>query len=150
MSGRHPRRSGGVMTRVDKAVLVLGVVSLASAVSTVANGDLDVFGIGGWGVAVAVGLGLLAVLAGWLGWRPLALLAAASYLAAAATQVAQLGGRLGAVEHGVLGGNVSTVALWTALGIGLAVLGLTREPEPEPTSPSGSTSSSPSSAGSAT
>lgn len=109
---------------VDRAVVGLGIVALAAPLTTFA-GELDPVRLVGWGLVVTLVLGAAAVLAGWLGRRRLVLVPGLGFLAAAIVQIVQLGGELGAVEHGLLGGNASTFALWLGLGIGLAVLGAT-------------------------
>jgi hypothetical protein len=81
------------------------------------------FRIQGVGLAVTLVLGVLAIAAGWLAQRVLALAAGVGFLATAVLQLVQLGGEAGAVEHGVLDGNSSTFAVWLGLGVGLAVLG---------------------------
>lgn len=43
----------------------------------------------------------------------------------------QLRGEAGTVEHGVLDGNASTLAVWLGLGIGLAVLGTQKRTDTE-------------------
>ena len=112
----------------DRAVLGLGLLALAASATTVARGELDAFRLRGWGLVVTLALAAVALLAGWLHRRALALAAGAGFLVAALVQIVQLGGAAGAVEHGLLGGNASTFALWLGLGTGLAVLG--RSPEP--------------------
>lgn len=117
---------------LDRAVLALGLLAFAAAATTMGRGELDPFRVRGWGLVVTLGLGLLALVAGWFAWRLLALAVGAGFLAAAGVQIIQLGGEAGAVEHGVLDGNAATFALWLGLGVGLAVLGLTRDRPPPP------------------
>jgi hypothetical protein len=119
----------GTRNRLDQAVVGVGLLALASCLTTLGSGELDPFRLRGWGLVVTLALGAVAVAAGWLAMRPLALAAGVGFLAAGALQIAQLRGEAGvAVEHGLLGGNASTFALWLGLGVGLAVLGLTRDP----------------------
>lgn len=116
-------------SRLDRAVFWLGVVALLLAASTVLRGDLDIFRIRGWGVVVTAVFGVLAIVAGLLAIRLLALVAAAGFAVAALAQLVQLDGYLGNVEHGVLEGNLSTVAGWAALALGLAVLAVSPRTE---------------------
>jgi hypothetical protein len=117
-------REGGRLrasTPLDLATIGLGVLALAVAGASAVGGELD-FRIRGVGLAVTLALGVLAVAAGWLALRLLALLAGVGFLAAAVLQIVQLGGQAGAVEHGVLGGNASTFAVWLGLGVGLTAV----------------------------
>jgi hypothetical protein len=111
-----------VRSELDRAVIGLGVLALAVAAASAVGGELN-FRIRGVGLVVTLALGGLAIAAGWLALRPLALLAGIGFLAAAAVQIIQLGGEAGAVEHGVLGGNASTFAVWLGLGAGLIAVG---------------------------
>jgi hypothetical protein len=120
----------GTRSRLDRAVAGVGLLAFAACLTTLARGELDVFRLRGWGLVVTLALGALAVAAGWLALRPLALAAGVGFLAAAVLQIAQLRGEAGvAVEHGVLGGNASTFALWLGLGVGLAVLASATDPQ---------------------
>jgi hypothetical protein len=110
------------VSRLNRATAGLGLLALATAGASAIGGELN-FRILGWGLAVTLVLGALAIAAGWLGQRLLALAAGLGFLAAAGLQIVQLGGEAGAVEHGVLGGNASTFTVWLGLGVGLAVLG---------------------------
>jgi hypothetical protein len=122
--------------RLDRAVFWLGVVALAmAATSTMLSGEFDIFRIHGWGLLLTVVLGVLAIVAGAFAIRLLALVAAAGFLAAAVVQLVQLDGYLGNLERGVFEGNLSTVASWLTLAVGLGVLALS-PPVPEPTGPS--------------
>jgi hypothetical protein len=96
----------------------LGAASLASTVFAAISGTFDFVQVRGWGVAVAVAFGLLALAAGWLARPGLAALAGAGFVAAAAVQVATWTG------GNVLRGDGSTASLWLGLGIGLLVAGL--------------------------
>lgn len=113
-------------SRLDRAALAIGLLALVAAATT----SLGYARLRGPGLVVTVVLGLLAVVAGWLALRLLALASGIGFLAAAALQIVQLGGRAGHVEHGVLNGNASTFALWLGLGVGLVVLGRTPAPGP--------------------
>lgn len=118
-------------SRLDMAVLWLGLVAVVSPVTALASGDLDLFRLRGVGLWVTVGLGLIAAVLGWLRLRRLALVSGLGFLVAAAVQVAQLRGEPGAVERGLLDGTASTFAFWLGLGAGLTVLALTPEEEAE-------------------
>lgn len=117
----------GGRTRADRAAIALGLLALAATAGAAGHAELD-FRIRGWGLLVTLGLGGLAIIAGWLAVRAVTLAAGVGFLAAAVVQIVQLGGRAGAVEHGVLGGNAATFAVWLGLGVGLTMLGLTRVP----------------------
>jgi hypothetical protein len=111
--------------RLDRAALVLGAVSIISAAFAFVQGDLQLVQIRAAGLVVALVLGLLAVVAGWMGERTLILAAGAGLLLAAAVQLAMLAG--GAA--GLLGGNASTFSLWLGLGVGLIAIGMVPRPE---------------------
>jgi len=72
---------------LDRAALVLGVVSIVSAVFVFVHGTFELVQIGAAGPVVALVLGLLAVVAGWLDERTLMLAAGAGFLIAAAVQL---------------------------------------------------------------
>jgi hypothetical protein len=110
---------------LDRAALVLGVVSIASAVFVFVHGTFQLVQIGGAGLVVALVLGLLAVVAGWLDERTLMLAAGAGFLIAAAVQLVLLARG----SSGFLGGNPSTFSLWLGLGVGLIAVGLAAVPE---------------------
>jgi hypothetical protein len=110
---------------LDRAALVLGLVSILSAVFVFVHGTFQLVQIGGAGLVVAVVLGLLAVVAGWLDERTLMLAAGAGFLIAAAIQLVLLGGG----SSGFLGGNASTFSLWLGLGVGLIAVGVAAVPE---------------------
>jgi hypothetical protein len=114
-------------SRLDLAVLGLGVLALVAPVTALFSGDWDVFRLRGAGIWVTLALGLLGVVLGWLGRHRLALAVGLGFLVAAAVQILQLGGEAGAVEHGVLGGTAATFALWLGLGAGFTVVAITRE-----------------------
>ena len=58
---------------LDRGALVLGVVSIVSAVFVFVHGTFQLVQIGAAGLVVALVLGLLAVVAGWLDERALML-----------------------------------------------------------------------------
>jgi hypothetical protein len=105
---------------LDRAALVLGAVSLISAVFVFVRGDFQFVKVRAAGVAVALVLGLLAVAAGWLASRALELAAGFGFLLAAAVQLGLLAGG----DGGFLRGDGSTFSLWLGLGAGLVTLGL--------------------------
>jgi hypothetical protein len=109
----------GRRTGLDQATLWLGAASLASTVFAVIGGQFQFVQVRGWGLAVAVGLGLVALVAGWASRPPLAVLAGAGFVAAALLQVV-----IWTTGGNVLRGNGSTAALWLGLGVGLLALGL--------------------------
>lgn len=108
------RRSG-----LDRAVAVLGAVSVCSAAFVVLRGDFEFVQVRGAGVAVAAVVGLLAVVAGWAARPALAAVAGAAFLVAAVGQV--VGEAWG---DNWLGGDGSTASLWLGLGVGLLTLAL--------------------------
>jgi hypothetical protein len=110
---------------LDRAALVLGVVSIVSAVFVFVHGTFQLVQIGAAGLVVALVLGLLAVVAGWLDERTLMLAAGAGFVIAAAVQLVLLAGG----SSGFLGGNPSTFSLWLGLGVGLIAVGLAAVPE---------------------
>ena len=110
---------------LDRAALVLGVVSIVSGVFVFVDGTFQLVQIGAAGLVVALVLGLLAVVAGCLDERTLMLAAGAGFLLAAAVQLALLAGG----SSGFLGGNASTFSLWLGLGVGLIAIGVVRGPE---------------------
>jgi hypothetical protein len=118
----------GVMTArdaLDRAVLMLGVVSVVSAVFVLVHGNFQLVQIRAAGLVVALVLGLLTVVAGWLDEPTLMLAAGAGFLLAAAVQLALLAGG----SSGLLGGNASTFSLWLGLGVGLIAVGMVPRPE---------------------
>jgi hypothetical protein len=118
----------GVMTTrdaLDRAVLMLGVVSVVSAVFVLVHGNFQLVQIRAAGLVVALVLGLLTVVAGWLDEPTLMLAAGAGFLLAAAVQLALLAGG----SSGLLGGNASTFSLWLGLGVGLIAVGMVPRPE---------------------
>jgi hypothetical protein len=110
---------------LDRAALVLGLVSVVSAVFVFVRGTFQLVQIGAAGLVVALVLGLLAVVGGWLDERTLMLAAGGGFLIAAAVQLVLLEGG----SSGFLGGNASTFSLWLALGVGLIAVGVAAVPE---------------------
>jgi hypothetical protein len=110
---------------VDRAALVLGVVSIVSAVFLFVDGTFQLVQIRAAGLVVALVLGLLAVVAGLLKERALVLAAGVAFLLAAAVQLGLLAGG----SSGLLGGNASTFSLWLGLGVGLIALGMVPGPD---------------------
>jgi hypothetical protein len=110
---------------LDRAALVLGLVSVVSAVFVFVHGTFQLVQIGAAGLVVALVLGLLAVVGGWLDERTLMLAAGGGFLIAAAVQLVLLEGG----SSGFLGGNASTFSLWLALGVGLIAVGVAAVPE---------------------
>jgi hypothetical protein len=110
---------------VDRAALVLGLVSILSAVFVFANGELEIVRVQVAGIVVALVLGLLAISAGWFESSELMLAAGAGFLLAAGTQLVLLARGSG----GFLGGNASTFSLWLGLGVGLIAIGLVPRPD---------------------
>jgi hypothetical protein len=102
-----------------RATVALGVASLLSALFYFVKGAFQFVWLPGAGVAVAVVLGLLACVAGWLGNRLLTLVTGAAFLVAAVVLMVQL------TRGGFLIGNGSAFSLWLGLGVGLVVLGST-------------------------
>jgi hypothetical protein len=118
---------------LDRAALVLGLVSIFSALFVFVRGNFQFVQIGGVGLAVAVVLGLLAVVASWLDEPTLLLATGAGFLLAAGIQLSQLAGG----SSRLLGGNASTFSLWLGLGIGLIAIGLVPRPELTEETPEG-------------
>ena len=110
---------------LDRAALVLGVVSIVSAVFVFVHGTFQLVQIAAAGLVVALVLGLLAVVGGWLDERALMLAAGAGFSIAAAVQLVLLAGG----SSGFLGGNPSTFSLWLGLGVGLIAVGVAAVPE---------------------
>jgi hypothetical protein len=108
--------------RLDRAAIVLGVVSIVSAVFVFVPVFVEIRAAG---LVVAVVLGLLAVVGGWLDERTLMIAAGVGFLIAGAVQLVLLAGG----SSGFLGGNASTFSLWLGLGVGLIAVGLAAVPE---------------------
>jgi hypothetical protein len=110
----------GVMTGLDRSAIALGVASLASVAVAELRDKYQVLELRtGWSLAVAVGLGVCAVLAGLTGRRWAAAATGALFVVAAVVQVP-----VWASSDNWLGGNGSTVSLWLGLGVGLLAVGL--------------------------
>jgi hypothetical protein len=107
---------------LDRAAMVLGAASIVSAVFVVVPGFVQIRPVG---LVVALVLGLLAVVAGWLNEPALMLAAGSGFLLAAAVQLVLLAGG----NSGFLGGNASTVSLWLGLGAGLIALATVPVPD---------------------
>lgn len=110
---------------LDRAATLLGGVSIISAAFAFVPGDLQLVQVRAAGLVVALVLGLLAVVAGWLGEPMLILSAGVGFLLAAAIQL----GMLASGGAGVIGGNASTFSLWLGLGVGLIAIGMVPRPE---------------------
>jgi hypothetical protein len=106
----------GVMT--GRATLSLGLASLASALFTFVHGAFQFVWLPSTGAVIALVLGAVTCLAGWLDNRLLTLVCGAAFLAAAVVLMVLL------VRGGFLIGNGSAFSLWLGLGVGLVVLGL--------------------------
>jgi hypothetical protein len=106
-------------SRLDRVAVTLGAVSVLSAGFVVVRGDVQFVRLRGWGVAVALVLGVLAVAAGWTARRVLAAAAGAGFLVAAGLQVVLWAGGVNRLD-----GDGSTVSLWLGLGVGLLAAGL--------------------------
>jgi hypothetical protein len=105
---------------LDRAAVVLGIVSLLGALVARPNGTFAFIHLGRNGYLVVLILGLLAAVAGWFGLPLLVTATGAAYLIAAVAQALLIG------RHGdPIGGDGSTVAFWLGLGVGLLALGLT-------------------------
>ena len=110
---------------LDRAAMLLGGVSIISAALVFVHGDLQLVQIRAAGLVVALVMGLLAVVAGWLGEPMLILSAGVGFLLAAAIQL----GMLADGGAGLMGGNASTFSLWLGLGVGLIAIGMVPRPE---------------------
>jgi hypothetical protein len=107
-------------TDLDRAAVVLGIVSLVGAALGGLKGKFGFIHLGHHGYLVVLILGVLAAVAGWLGLRLLVLAVGAAFVVAAVVQALLIG------RHGdPFGGDGSTVAFWLGLGVGLLALGLT-------------------------
>lgn len=107
------------MSGPDRAAAALGVMSIASVGVAQARDRYQVLELRSWSMAVALGLGVCAVVAGVAGWRRLAAATGGAFVAAAVVQVPVWGS-----GNNWLGGNGSTVSLWLGLGLGLLAVGL--------------------------
>jgi hypothetical protein len=114
----------------DRASVVLGAAAIVSAgFFFIQRGDLSLVRVeNAAAVAVALGLGALAVLGGWLGRRSLTVAAGAGFAVATAIQLVQLGR-----DTNWFGGTGSTFSFWLGLAVGLLAVGLTpRTTGPQP------------------
>jgi hypothetical protein len=120
---RHPaNQAANVRTAYDRAAVALGLASIASIVFAPLRGELGFVAFDGVGaIVVAVVLGALGGLAGWLVRPALAVLAGAAFVVAAILQVVLI-----ATDTTWLGGQISTSSLWLGLGVGLLAVGLAR------------------------
>ena len=110
--------AAGESVMTGRATLALGVASVASVLFSFVRGPFQFLWLPPVGVAIAVGLGLLACAAGWLGSRTLTLAAGAAFLLAAVVLMVLL------LRGGFLIGNASGFSLWLGLGVGLIVVAL--------------------------
>lgn len=126
MAGASIVKSDRTLYRpLNRAAIVLGVVSIMSAAFVFVHGTLQLVQIGTVGLVVALVLGLLAIAAGLLAERTLMIADGVGFLLAATAQLMLLAGGGGAF----LGGNASTFSLWLGLGAGLIAIGLVPRPE---------------------
>jgi hypothetical protein len=110
---------------LDRAAMVLGLVSIISAAFLFVHGTFQLVQIGAVGLVVAIVLGLLAIAAGLLAEGTLMIAGGVGFLLAGAAQLALLAGG----SSGFLGGNASTFSLWLGLGAGLIAIGSVPRPE---------------------
>jgi thiosulfate dehydrogenase (quinone) large subunit len=111
---------------LDRAAMLLGGTSIISAAFVFVHGDLQIVQIRAAGLVVALVLGLLAVVAGWLREPTLILSTGVGFLLAAVVQLSMLAGG----GAGLMGGNASTFSLWLGLGVGLIAISMVPRPEP--------------------
>jgi hypothetical protein len=104
---------------LDRAAVVLGAASALSAGLVVVDGRFDLVQIKPWGAALAVAVGVLAVLGGRQRRRVLVAIAGACLLVLAGVQLAVL-----VAGANPLGGDGSTIAWWLGLGVGLISVAL--------------------------
>ena len=105
--------------RLDRAAITLGLASIASLVFIWEG--LDEFRfmtLSGPSIAIAAALGVLAVVAGLLGARLLAMLAGLGFAAAALLELIAT-----ATGADWLGADLSAFAFWTGLAIALLLIG---------------------------
>jgi len=113
---------------LDRAAAVLGAASLISAGFVVVRGDFEFVQVRGWGVAVALVLGILALVAGWTARPALAGGTGVAFLVAAVGQVVAE-----SLATTWLGGDGSTASLWLGLGFGLLTVAGAPRRWPAPT-----------------
>ncbi|HEU4421932.1 MAG TPA: hypothetical protein VFR67_05250 [Pilimelia sp.] len=104
---------------LDRAALALGAASVVSIVFWPVNGRYEFIRMDGWSAAVAVALGVLAMLAGRTGSGALATVTGGGFVAAAVIQLV-----MWATGTNPLGGNGGTFSWWLGLGVGLLAVGL--------------------------
>ena len=121
----NPNRAMNPYRALDRAAMVLGLVSIISAAFLFVHGTFQLVQIGAVGLVVAIVLGLLAIAAGLLAERTLMIAGGVAFLLAGAAQLALLAGG----TSGFLGGNASTFSLWLGLGAGLIAIGSVPRPE---------------------
>jgi hypothetical protein len=114
------------MRGVDRAAVALGAASLASVGIAELKDRYQVIELRSWSVALAIGLGLCAIVAGLTRQRWAAAATGAVFLVAAVVQVPVWGS-----GDNWLGGNGSTSSLWLGFGLGLAAAGLADRLWPE-------------------
>ena len=107
---------------LDRAVVTLGAASVLSSALAFASEDWEFIRMHRGAALVALLLGLLAGVAGWLASRMVAVIAGGGFLLAALVLLVLLASH---GNGGYLDGSASTFALWLGLGVGLVVLGLT-------------------------
>jgi hypothetical protein len=112
-------------SEVDRAAVVLGVVSLVGVPVSRAKGTFAFVHLGHHGYLVALVGGLLAVLGGWFALRPVVGVVGAGYVALAVTQAVLIGR-----QSDPFGGDGSTVSFWLGLGVGLLALAATPRAAP--------------------
>ncbi|NDL58161.1 Rv1678 family membrane protein [Phytoactinopolyspora mesophila] len=106
---------------LNRATAGLGLASIAGLVFVIeALGDFRFMRVSGAAIAVALVLGLLACVAGWLARPVLAVVAGVAFLAAALLQLIST-----ATGNDWLGASLSTMSFWLGLGVGLLLVGLT-------------------------
>lgn len=121
----NPNRARNPYRALDRAAIVLGLVSIISAAFLLVHGTFQLIQIGAVGLVVAIVLGLLAIASGLLAERMLMIAAGVGFWVAGAAQLALLAGG----SSGFLGGNASTFSLWLGLGAGLIAIGSVPRPE---------------------
>jgi hypothetical protein len=103
---------------INRATIVIGSTSALSSLFFFVRGTFQFIWLPAAGAVIALLLGLLACLAGWLGNRVLTLAVGGAFLLADIALLALL------VRHGFLIGNGSAFSLWLGLGAGLVTLGI--------------------------
>jgi hypothetical protein len=106
------------MSRVDRAAVALGAVSLASLGVAQFKDRYAVLELRSWSIVLAVVLGVAAIVAGLSRQRWAVTATGAVFVVAAVVQVPVWG------SGNWLGGNGGAASLWLGLGVGLLALGL--------------------------